>query len=536
MSAVIPFVGMEVADRYRLVGCRGRGGIGEVWEAVQSRTGRHVALKLLLPSWQTDTNVRQRFVREGRLASTMQHRHIVDILEVGETREGMPFIAMELLEGQPLHTAIERGGPLPWERVKVILLQICGALDHAHGLKIVHRDIKPSNVMLAPGQPDRCKLFDFGIAKQNLVHSTTVQHLTGEGQMLGSPGFMSPEQLRGKPTDVRGDIYGLGCTGFYLLTGTVPYEGDSVPEMIHNALYSPPRSLGALDLEEELLYEIETVVHRAVERDPERRFSSILDFVVALNGIGRGGIAPIPLRPRPAEPVPSEHTDQPSQELRTDIPDTVVDSPQVELPPADDSPVAAEAEPVVTPDPVADTANTAAVPSISGATLPIASVVTGARGLVSTQAYSDVLEDRRVVDRVSWGGAEGFVELARVASDVVVVHMSGTVASPAAWLFDSQLGILLERNRPIHLFWHLAAIETYPSDVRDASLRCLKDHSGCIESVHMLKSPRKVGMAVSLAAVALGGKSHVYDDPVAWQAALDSWASRRNGELSTQPS
>ena len=456
----------------------------------------------------------------------MQHRHIVDILEVGETREGMPFIAMELLEGQPLHTVIEREGPLPWDRVKTILLQICGALDHAHGLKIVHRDIKPSNIMLAPGEPDRCKLFDFGIAKQNLVHSTPVQHLTGEGQMLGSPGFMSPEQLRGKPTDVRGDIYGLGCTGFYLLTGSVPYEGDSVPEMIHNALYASPRPLGPLDLDEELLYEIETVVHRAVDRAPERRFSSILDFVVALNGIGRGGIAPIPLRPRPAEPAVDEGSPEAEANPRSDIPDTVVDSPQVELPPPSDPAVPTEAEAVPTPDPVADTANTAAVASISGAALPIASVITGARGLVSTQAYSEVLEDRHVVDRVSWGGAEGFVELARVASDVVVVHMSGTVASPAAWLFDSQLGILLQRNRPIHLFWHLGSIETYPSDVRDASLRCLKDHSSCIESVHMLKSPRKVGMAVSLAAVALGGRSHVYDDPVAWQAALDTWAGR----------
>src|SRR5690606_32360959 len=104
-------------------------------------------------------------------------------------------------------------GPMPWERVKRILLQLCSALDHAHNLKIVHRDVKPSNVMLAsrPGDPDRCKLLDFGIAKQSLVHQQT-SHLTGEGQMLGSPGFMSPEQLQGRPTDVRGDVYGLGCT------------------------------------------------------------------------------------------------------------------------------------------------------------------------------------------------------------------------------------------------------------------------------------------------------------------------------------
>ena len=211
MSAVIPFVGMDVTERYRLVGCRGRGGIGEVWEAVQSRTGRHVALKLLLPSWQTDDNVRQRFVREGRLASTMQHRHIVDILEVGETREGMPFIAMELLEGQPLQTILHERGQLSPSNVLGIARQACRGLDYAHEQGVVHRDIKTANLFVTT---DRVvKIMDFGLAK-------VLEEVRGATTLVsGTPYYMSPEQVLGQDVDHRSDLYSLGVTLFELATG-----------------------------------------------------------------------------------------------------------------------------------------------------------------------------------------------------------------------------------------------------------------------------------------------------------------------------
>ncbi|MEM9456468.1 MAG: serine/threonine-protein kinase [Myxococcota bacterium] len=493
--------GMLVGDRYELVALRGRGGIGEVWEAEQAPTGRPVAIKLLQPGWQTDQNVRKRFVREGRLASTLQHRHIVDILEAGETRDGQPFIAMELIGGPSLDVAMQAEGPLPWSRVKRILLQICGALDHAHDLKIVHRDIKPSNIMLDNefGQPDRCKLVDFGIAKQSLVHVTT-QHLTGEGQMLGSPGFMSPEQLKGRPTDLRGDIYGLGCTGFFLLTGKLPFEGASMPEVIHNALYHVPRSLELADVDQGLRREIEAVLHRAIRRDPDDRFDSVLDFVVALDQVGRSPFC-TPFSLGGSDPEPAAPSDAP----------TVVDAVPTVVRPME---ISADLRPASDVPTVANIAPTSEVRR---------PMVTTPRGVISTQSHSHVLAGRTTADRVSWEGPKGFVEIARLPDDIIVVHMSGAVGPTAAWLFEQQLGPLLTRHRPAHLFWHLSGLSSFPSEVRKASLRCLSEHRDCIESAHVLTGPSLVGMSVSLATVALGGKAHVYDDHLAWREALDAW-------------
>lgn len=493
--------GMVVGDRYELVALRGRGGIGEVWEAEQAPTGRPVAIKLLQPGWQTDQNVRKRFIQEGRLASTLQHRHIVDILEAGETGDGQPFIAMELIRGPSLDVVMQAEGPLPWARVKRILLQICGALDHAHDLKIVHRDIKPSNIMLDNefGQPDRCKLVDFGIAKQSLVHVPT-QHLTGEGQMLGSPGFMSPEQLQGRSTDLRGDVYGLGCTGFFLLTGKLPFEGASMPEVIHNALYHVPRSLEVADVDEALRQEIESVLHRAIRRDPDDRFGSILDLVVALDQIGRSSFSAWSSAPEPSAP--------------SDAPTVVDPVPTVVRP----MQISARLRPA------------SEVPTI-GHGIPTTETrrpaVTTPRGVISTQSHSHVIAGRTTAERVSWDGPKGFVEIARLPDEIIVVHMSGAVGPTAAWLFKQQLGPLLARHRPAHLFWHLGGLSGFPSEVRNASLRCLSEHRDCIASAHVLTGPSLVGMSVSLATVALGGKAHVYDDHLAWREALDAWVEGR---------
>ncbi|MCX4246187.1 serine/threonine-protein kinase [Paraliomyxa miuraensis] len=491
----IPHVGMDIAGRYRLVERRGRGGIGEVWEAIHSPTGRRVAIKLLLPAWQTDQNVRKRFVREGRLASTMQHRNIVAIHEAGEADDGQPYIAMELLEGPSLDVEIQRSGPMPWDRVKRILLQLCSALDHAHALGIVHRDVKPSNVMLARrlGDPDRCKLLDFGIAKQSLVSQQT-SHLTAEGQMLGSPGFMSPEQLQGRPTDLRGDIYGLGCTGFYLLTGRVPFAGGSVPEMVHNALYHSPRPLEDVNIEEPLRQRIEALFHRAIHRDPAQRFDSILDFVVALNHV--------------------DTSDKPIQRW-VSLQATATGKPAVGL------------EPTLETKP-APTAETEAIATTEGP-IEVANLDATTRnptpvrlGLMSTLGHSWMLTGRTTVDRSTWAGAEGYLEIARVPPDVVLVHMSGTLEPAAATPFLEHLPELLERHQPCHVFWHMGSIKSYPSSVRDAVLQALTEHRDCIESVHVLNGPGLVGMAVSLATVALGSQRYVYEDQPSWRAALDA--------------
>lgn len=525
--------GLEVAGRYALVRCRGRGGIGEVWEAQEARTQRRVAVKLLLPGWHANDGIRQRFMREGRLAGTMQHRHIVEVLDVGETREGAPYIAMELLEGQPLHTVVAEQGPMPWTKVRRIMLQLCGALDHAHSMKIVHRDVKPSNVMFASDDgTDNCKLVDFGIAKQNLA-GKQMQHLTGEGQMLGSPGFMCPEQLQGRPTDFRSDIYGLGCTGYYLLTGQVPFAGDSVPEMIHNALYCEPRQLDGGYLDDELRGAIEALFHRAVHRDPSARFGSALDFVVAINQIAEG-TAPRTFELRPAIALTDRAID-PDAETNPGAESDGAASDDEGTPLAARVRTASGSSPVAdscggsAPDvDTADEGGTAAAAAEAPVVMPRTTASgTGPRGVISTRSYSPLLRERPGLDRISWSCPEGFVELTRLLPDTVVVQMHGLLGASAAWLFETQLGRLLERHGPMQLFMHMGSMLSYPARVRDATLQCLTEHRRHIESMHLLTGTGVVGIAVSIAAVTVTGRPHVYEDELRWLAALDQAVAGR---------
>jgi len=175
-----------------------------------------------------------------------------------------------------------------------------------------------------------------------------------------------------------------------------------------------------------------------------------------------------------------------------------------------------------------------AEPSEPNEAIPVAEVATvpnetGPRGVISTHTYSPVLAGRSTTDRVSWGCSEGFVEVARIPKDIIVVQMSGRIGAGAAWLFEQHLRPLMERNRPIQLFWHLGAMQGYPAEVREASLRCLTACRECIESVHLLNGPGVVGIAVSLATVTLGVQPHMYGDHAVWCGGLDAWVRGERG-------
>jgi len=279
-------VGMVVGTRYRLRDPLGEGGIGEVWGADDLVAGGSVAVKLLRSEFSEDPTTLERFLREGRLASALHHPHIVRVHDVGGAEHAMPFLVMERLPGPSLEDVVVEQGALSWARAQRVLVQICAALEHAHRARIVHHDVKPSNIVLANGPDQRMHgmLVDFGIARKNLTQEPDVQ-LTMEGQVLGSPGYISPEQLRGKRTNHRSDIYGLGCTAFHLLTGRPPVEAENLPALIHAALFTPPPPLGAIDAPRDSWPAIEAMIHRAMSKDPEERFASALHMAHAIAAI-----------------------------------------------------------------------------------------------------------------------------------------------------------------------------------------------------------------------------------------------------------
>jgi serine/threonine protein kinase len=236
-----------------------------VYEAHDPQTGRRIAIKeLAIPPGLVGQARRERierFRREGRAAGALSpHPHIVTIFDVDNEGDRY-FIAMEYLEGQPLRDVLQMEGPLPVERARQIALQVCEGLHHAHARGVIHRDIKPDNIHILPG--DVVKLTDFGIARIAADPS-----ITSDGQVFGTPSYMSPEQIAGKPLDARTDIYSLGVTLYEMLAGRKPFTGDSVVTITYNIINQEPPPLVGVPLE------VQQVVLRAMAKEPEARFPS----------------------------------------------------------------------------------------------------------------------------------------------------------------------------------------------------------------------------------------------------------------------
>jgi serine/threonine protein kinase len=253
----------------------GAGGMAVVFRAVDERLDRQVALKVLAPGLASDESFRRRFIRESRVAAAVDDPHIVPVYEAGEA-DGVLFIAMRYVAGGDVHALLHREGPLPPDRVAAIVSPVASALDAAHAAGLIHRDVKPTNMLLdvRPERPDHVYLSDFGLSRGAMAS------LTGVGQFLGTPDYVAPEQIEGKPVDGQADQYALACAAFEMLTGQAPFRRDEPNVVIWSHLSMPPPSLTAL--RPGLPAEVDQVFAQALAKAPADRYPRCADFAEAL--------------------------------------------------------------------------------------------------------------------------------------------------------------------------------------------------------------------------------------------------------------
>jgi serine/threonine protein kinase len=277
----------KTVGHYRITAKLGAGGMGEVFLAEDTRLERKAAIKFLPADMAADPERRQRFLNEARAASSLNHSHVCVVYDVGETEDGLPFIAMEFVEGQSLDAVVKRG-PLEIPRVVHIATQVADALDAAHNRRIVHRDIKPGNISL--NERGQVKVLDFGLAKRlpmgTVTHTVTEDfQQTREGHVLGSPSYMSPEQALGKDLDHRSDIFSVGVVLYELATGQRPFTGANFSEIINKIVNAQPPALARLNYD--IPPELERITLKCLQKEPDRRYQSARELMVDLRNLAR---------------------------------------------------------------------------------------------------------------------------------------------------------------------------------------------------------------------------------------------------------
>ncbi|WP_155798774.1 serine/threonine-protein kinase, partial [Sorangium cellulosum] len=282
--------GDVAGGRFRLIQPIGSGGMSSVWWARHELIGRDVALKLS-PAIQ-DEQVIGRFVREAKIIGKFQHRNIVGVVDAGELQEeGYLFLALELLRGSPFADRLIPHRPLPPEEVLPVLMEVCSGLSAAHAEGVVHRDIKPENIVMAmvPGEGVVPKIVDFGISQLTGAGDA----LTIDGQLLGTPSYMSPEQVLGKRTiDARADLWAVGVMLYEALSGAQPFRGGSHHAVLRRILETEPAPLPS-----SIPPRLRKIVGRCLEKDPARRYmdaaSLRADLQATLDDLGASAPAPL---------------------------------------------------------------------------------------------------------------------------------------------------------------------------------------------------------------------------------------------------
>lgn len=353
-----PMLGRKLGQRFLLESKLGVGGMGTVYLATQLSIGRKVAVKVIDRNRSGESNIAKRFLREAKLSSRLSQANTVSIYDFGQDEDGTLFLAMELIKGKELADVIESEGTFIPKRVKNIGIQLCDALEAAHGLSIIHRDLKPSNIMMLdhPAGRDFIKVLDFGLAKSLIGEAESVA-VTQSGMAMGTPLYISPEAVTGKTGDTRTDLYSVGIILYELLAGTPPFVSLNTTELFHMHLSTPPPEFSS-----KVPKGLADVVLRLLEKDPDARYSSAAETRQAL--MAAFGEAPEPvthIELKPAGKIDGVELSLPKRddsvaatvlaELDQESPSAAPEKPTEQVPPKQDSSLVPEQAASASPSP-----------------------------------------------------------------------------------------------------------------------------------------------------------------------------------------
>jgi serine/threonine protein kinase len=276
--------GLTLDDRYRIESKVGEGGMSFVYRATDLESEEACAIKVLSPALARDTTSMARLRREAHVGARLVHPNVCHIRKLGQTTDGLVYVVMPFVDGEVLADRTYRAGQLTLGEVVPFVRQIAAGLQAAHDLGIVHRDLKPENIMICragANGSERAVVMDFGLAKERPA-GPELEKLTATGIVLGTPEFMSPEQLRGKPLDGRSDVYSLALMTYEMLTGKLPFEGKTQQELMIARLRNEPIPIRRLRPDLDISAAVERVLLKGMARDVEQRYRRAPEFADAL--------------------------------------------------------------------------------------------------------------------------------------------------------------------------------------------------------------------------------------------------------------